>query len=814
MRDFFRDIRHAVYTLSRSPGYASMCIGVLALGIGANSAIFSVLDSAVLEALPYPDPASLVVLWERFPGMPPPMDQRMGVAYSNFNVWKKQATLFRELAALTTMTVDETGLDHPRHVSTGFASPSLFQILGVRPRLGRLFTPAEDRAGSDRVAVLADGYFDHRFGRSPGALGQSVVLGGVAYTIIGVLPPRFHLPAMYEGTDQLSADVWVPLSRRFASEADENLRVLRVLGRLKPGVSLAQARVEMAGIAERLSNSGDELNKGWTTSVFSVRAEDSSPDMRTALYVLMGAVGFLLLIACANLANLTLARATFRSREIAVRLALGAGRARIVVQLVTESLLVSVAGAATGLLLAHWCVRLLLTLHPENLQRPELIEINSSVFAFAAAAAILTTLLFGLAPSVAASRLDLNTALKSGGDWGASAARLRSRQFLIALEVALALILVVGAGLMLRSFQQLLAVGVGFRTEQVTIADLSLPPARYPDGSSQASFFRDLIDRARAAPGISAAAVTDAVPLHSITMWNFYISGKPEPPISALPIADMVHASAGYFGVIGLRLEAGRLFTEMDLAAPGKYRNGVAIVNRSFVDKFFPGENPLGQHLLNSEKKEPSEIVGVVSDYRAMGVERGTRPTVFWPSLRIPNGTLVVRSALPAQPLANTVRNVIWSVDKELPAAEVMPMQHYVDEWQSDRKFTTLLLVIFAGLALLLGTIGIYGVLANLVASRIREIGIRMAIGATPGQIGKLVLRQSMLPVATGVAAGLAGSLALGRLLEALLFQVRPRDPLTLSIAVATVLFVAPLAVVVPLRRATRVDCTVALREE
>ena len=807
MTNLVRDLRHAVYTLRRSPGYSLLSIAVLALGIGANSAIFSVLDSVILDALPYPDPASLVFVWERFPAMPPPMDKRMDVARRNFQEWKRQATVFRDMATFRATPLEETGLEHPRHVSTGFASPGLFAMLGVRARLGRLFTAAEDRPGQGRVAVLADTYFEQRFGRRPAALGQSIVLGGTPYTVIGVLPPRFHLPATYEGTDQVKADVWVPLTGLFYSAADEQSRQLRVMARLKPGVSVEQARRQMAAIADRLAATGGDFNKGWATSVFSVRTEDVSPQMRVALFILMGAVGFLLLIACANLANLTLARATLRSREIALRLALGASRTRIVAQLASEALLLSFAGAAAGLLLANWCVRWLVSLHPEDLQRPELVSIDASVFAFAAVAAVFTTMLFGLAPAMAASRLDLNSALKSGGGWGASAVRLRNRQFLIGLEVALALMLVVGAGLMIRSFQSVLSVGVGFRTQQVSIADIDLPEKRYPDGPAQARFFRDLLDRARSAPGIAAAAITDAMPLHRITMWNFFIAGHPEPPVSALPIADMVHASPGYFGVIGLRLEAGRLFTEAD-------RTGVAVVNQSFAKKFFPGENPLGQHLLNSDKKETSEIVGVVSDYRAMGIENGTRPTVFWSSLRVPSATLVVRSAMPAGALAAALRNVIWSADKELPAAEVQPMQHYVDEWLSQRKFTTLLLAIFAGLALVLGMMGIYGVLGNLVASRVHEIGIRMAIGASPAEIGRLVLRQGLAPVTAGLVVGLAGSLVLGRFLESLLFQVHPRDPATLLIASAAILLISPVAIVVPLRRATRVDCTVALREE
>jgi putative ABC transport system permease protein len=802
------DLRYALNTLRRSPGYVLMCVAVLALGIGANAAIFSVLDGVILRALPYRDAGRLVFVWERFPAMPPPVGPRMRVARKNYEEWKRQSSVFADMAAFRGRQLDETGREHPRKLWAGFASVNLFPMLGVGPRLGRLFAPGEERAASDRVMVLTDAYFESRFHRDPGAVGKTVSLDGTAYTVIGVLPAGFHLPSTYEGSDQLKPEVWVPLSRLWNKPEDDTARELFVAARLKPGVTLARARAEMDGIAKRLAAADPKLNEGWLTSVFPFTTEDTDPKVHRAVYVLMAAVAFLLLIACANLANLTLARATGRSREIAVRLALGATRGRIVSQLVAESFVVAAAGAGVGLVLADWCVKLMLALKPEDIQRPEMIGIDFRVFVFTAMAAAATTLLFGLAPALAASRQDLNSALKSGGGWGASAARPRSRQFLIAVETALALMLVVGAGLMIRSFQALLAVGLGFQTDRVTIADVELPEARYKDDASQSRFFRQLLDAAGAAPEIRAAAVVDAMPLHSIRMGNFYIAGRPEPPLSELPMADMAKASPAFFQLIGLRLEAGRWLTDADLGKP------VALVNRAFARQFFAGGNPLGQHLLDSDKKVSSEIVGIVSDYRSMGVENGTRATIFWPELGMQNGTLVVRSAASPTALTELIRKTVWSVDKDLPAVSVAPMQHWVDLWLSQRRFNTLLLEIFAGLALVLAAMGIYGVLANLVASRVREIGIRMAIGATPGEIGRLVLRQAMVPVAAGTAAGLAGSLALGRFLQALLFGVKAGDPFTRCVAAVAILAMAPAAIYVPLRRATGVDCTVALREE
>jgi putative ABC transport system permease protein len=810
---FFRDLRHALRTLTRSPAYALACVPVLALGIGANAAIFSVVHSVILKPLPYTDPARLVFLWERFPSLPDPPFGRIPVARKNYLEWQRQNAVFANMAAFRQISQSETSAGQQRHVSVVFTSASLFPMLGVQASIGRLFTGDEEHQNDDRPVVLADSYFQQRFNGDRNALGRILTLNGIAYTIVGVMPPKFHLPATSEGSDQLKPDVWAPLSSLGNTAEDDARRQLLVSARLKPGISLAQARTEMAGIAQRLGQTDPNLNQGWTVSIFPFETEDSSPTLHRALFVLLAAVGFLLLIACANLANLTLARATLRSREIAVRLALGATRARIVSQLVSESFIVSVAGAACGLLLAHWCVKLMLALQPPEIQRPELIEINLPVFAFAAAAAVLTTLLFGLAPSLAASNADVNSALKAGG-WGSSAPRFRSRQFLIVIEVALALVMVTGAGLMLRSFHELTSTGIGFQTAHLTTADIDLPEKRYPDGARQSRFFRELMDRAGSIPGVTACALVDNLPLHRVKMLNFFIAGRPEPSLQSLPMSDVANVSPQYFSTIGLRLAAGRFFTESDLALAEKDNDSVAIVNRAFARQFLNAENPLGKRLLGPDKKHAFEIVGVVDDYRPMGVENGTRPQIFWPDLKFNSGTLIVRTKTAQQSVNRDIQNAVHAIDKEITASEIRPLEDRLDEWQSQRKFNTLLLAIFAGLALVLAMMGIYGVLSNQVASRVREIGIRMAIGARPAEIGLLVVRQTMIPVIVGIAIGLAGSLALSRFLEALLFQVHPRDPVTLALASATILIVSPVAIYLPVRRATRVDCTVALREE
>lgn len=808
------DFRSAVRILARSPAYALTCVAVLALGIGANAAIFSVVYSVVLAPLPYPDAARLVFVWQRLPILPDPPFGRLQVTRKNYLEWKHQSTVFSDMAAFREMKLEEAGAGHPQHVSTGFASANLFPMLGVRAQLGRSFLSQEERQDSDHVAVLSDAYFERRFHRDPSVVGKTVTLSGDVYTVIGVLPARFHLPATNQGLDQLKPDLWVPLSRLWKTPEDETRRQLFVAACLKAGASLAQARTEMTGIAKRLEQMDPKNNKGWTAAVFPFTVEDAAPTLHRALYVLLATVALLLLIACANLANLTLARATQRSREIAVRLALGATRGRIIGQLVSESFVVSITGALAGMLLAHWCIQLMLALKPPDIQRPELIEVNLIVFGFCAGLSVLTTLLFGVAPWLVASRADLNTALKTGGGWGVSAARLRGRQFLIAVEVALALMLVAGAGLMIRSFRELVATGVGFPTEHLISADIDLPARTYPDGASQSRFFRTLMDRVRAIPGVTAASVVDQLPLHRVSASNFFIVGRPEPPTGSSPIADTAHVSPNYFSVIGLRLLAGRFFTDADLTVAERDQDSVTIINQTMARQLFSGENPLGHRLLDMERKHPAEIVGVVSDYRPMGIENPIRPQIFRPYLKMGSATLIARTSGAPEPLAKPIQAAIWAMDRDIPETKLLTLDYYANQWQSQRKFNTLLLGIFAGLALLLAMIGIYGVLSNLVASRVREIGIRIAIGAAPVEIGKLIMRQGMLPISIGLAAGLIGIYALSRFMEALLFHVRARDPLTLVLAVSVILLISPAALLVPLRRATSVDCTIALREE
>jgi len=820
MTALLSDLRHALRGLAKTPSYALTCILILALGIGANTAIFSIISSVVLRALPYPDPSRLVIVRERIPHASDPLFARIQAARRNYEEWKRRNTVFSGVAAFHQASLNEIVKGEAQSVAVGFGAAGLFPILGAHARLGRLFGPAEERPGSDMLAVLSDEYFEGRFRRAPTALGATITLGGTAYTVVGVLPPRFHLPSTDQGDEQLKPDVWVPLSRLFKTPGDDAERQLLVAARLKPGVTLEQARAEMSGIAGELAKSDPKLDEGWSVGISSFEAEDTSPTLRRALYVLQAAVLFLLLIACANLANLTLVRASLRGREMAIRLALGAGRARVAAHLLAESLWISGAGAILGLVFAHWSIRLILALKPPDIQRPELIGMDGTVFAFTGGVAALTAVLFGLAPAIAASRSNIQAALRAGGGWGASAGRKRASHVLIAAEVALALVLLTGASLMIRSFQNLIATGIGFETAHLVVADVALPEKQYPDGASRSRFFGTLLDQVRNLPGVSGATVTDNLPLHSISASNFYIAGRPDPPLNALPIADHANTGPNYLALLRLPLLTGRPFTDTDLeiteraAANPKGGDGVCIVNRAFTLAFFKNEDAIGQRLLEGDRIHGCRIVGIVADYRPMGAEYGARPQIFRPNLGSQRASLVVRTTAATAAVAGGIRKAVYGLDRDLTIDTLFPLSHWVDQWESQRRFNTLLLTIFAGLALLLALAGIYSVLSNIVASRVREIGIRVAIGARPLQIGGLVLRQSMTPVAVGLAIGLAASLLLGRFLGMLLFQIRAHDPLTLALSAFVILAVSPAAVYVPLRRALAVECTAALREE
>lgn len=686
-------------------------------------------------------------------------------------------------------------------------------MLGARAAQGRLFRADEEQKGPDHVVILSDRYFEQRFHSDSAAIGKSVTLGREDYTVIGVLPARFRLPTVWEGVDQKKPDVWIPLSRTWNKPADELALNLSVIARRIKEVPLEQVRASLTALQQRLNQSDKERFFTTQINVFPVSVEDQSPYVNLALYVLLGAVGVLLLIGCANLANLTMARAAKRSREISIRRALGATRARVIGQLLTESFLLSLAGASTGLLLAQAIIQGLLRSNAP-ISRPEEIELNWYVFAFAATVCVLTTFLVGLAPAVSVSKVGVNEALKSRGGGGASASIARGRVLLTTTEVCLAVLLLCGSGILIRTFVKLLNTGLGFPTEKLVVADIGLPELRYPDPASRSRFYSALLTRARAIPGVTTATVSTTLPLRGFNVSSFAIAGAPKPKnVNELPIADVAEVGSNYMRVMKLAILQGRDFTSADYARNRGKGDGTLLVNRAFADKFFKGRTVLGQRLL-LDNDRPFEIVGVAEDFRVWGALEEPRPQFFRARTEASGGLLLMRTAVPAESILDEARSAILSIDPELPVTSVASMDGVIREATEDPRFVIYLMTAFAALALLLAMIGVYSVLSNLVAAQTRELGIRIALGATTGTVAWMVARQSLKPVATGLILGLAGGFALSRVLQSLTEGVVPPDPLTFALVSIVVLFVAPAAVWGPVRRATSVECTVALREE
>ncbi len=807
-------LRYAIRALRNSPGYTAACIAILALGIGANTAIFSLVYSVVLKPLPYPDADRLVFLWERFPEFEF-LRERMSASRAVYEEWRKQAKSYNGIAAFTAREpLAETAVERPNAINTAYVAADLLPMLGAQPILGRLFRVDEELAGRDRVIVLSAEYFEKRFHSNPTMLGQSIALNKVDYSVIGVLPASFRLPSNYAGENRYHPDAFLPLSRGWGRLTGSASEFLNVVAKLKPGVTMERAKEELAGIATQKHLADKRLFGSGQVNIIPAAVEDKSEELNGKLYLWLGAVGCVLLIACANLANLTFARATLRMREIAVRRALGASRLHIVLQLLSESFLLSLAGAAAGLLVAMWIVQAFQLFAPPDVWRVEMGSLSVPVLVFATGASILTTLLFGLMPAMSASRISVNAALKSGSRSVSPVGR-RSRQMLTAVEVAMALVLLTGAGLLIRSFGNAVQAGIGFNIDKLAVVDIHLPETRYADAPARARFLRNAVAGARAIPGVRSVTIADTMPLHSGMGRTFYRADRPEPPTSQLSTTYHSNIGLNYLEVMGLPLLAGRTLVATDLARnlPESSRkvDGVVLINQAFADAFSPGEDPLRQRIVLDG---PHEIVGVVANFRAEGAEKPAVPQYLRAGADAADSILILRAAVPPESLTGAIRKMLWSLDKELVTPELKTMQVAVDESLAVRKFGLVLLATFAALALLLAMIGVYSVLANLVASRTREIGIRMALGAAPATIGRMVAAQSFRPIVIGAVLGIGASLALGRVLEAQLFQVNARDPLTITLAVAAIMLTAPLAIWIPMRRATRVECTEALREE
>jgi putative ABC transport system permease protein len=808
---FWQDIRFGFRTLLRSPPTSAVALLTLALGIGANTAIFSVVNGVLLEPLPYPDPDALVVVLESNPGLGFP---RFSVSPPNFDDWRHQNQVFESMAAISRGRFNLTGGDRPEAVPGEQVTPELFRVLGVQPVLGRGFLPEEGRPGGPRVAVLSHGLWQRRFGSDRAALHRQILIDGESFTVIGVMPPGFELRSQTQ--------IWLPLPWDFTPDSRGG-HFLSVLARLKPGVSLEKARTEMKAIAARLEQQYPDSNHGWTTEVR--RLHDALvEDVRPALVLLLAAVAFVLLIACANVANLLLARLAAREREIAVRTALGAGRARLVRQMLTESLVLFFVGGVLGLLLAAWATRVMMALYGEGLPRRQAIALDGRVLLFTLLLSLVTGLVFGLVPALSATSGGLFGALKEGGRAVAGGARGRLlRNLLVVGEVAVALVLLVGAGLLLRSFARLRAVDPGFHPQGVLTAEITLPDQKYEPAERQIAFTRELLDRLRAIPGVQSADTVFPLPLGGNGfVLAFAVQGRPDTSSQDSSLhANIRLVTPDFFRTLGIRLLQGRAFTSHDdpQSVP------VIVVNKTMADRIWPGESPIGKRITFGDTQKPDvqwmEVVGVVADIHHRTLDQDPGSEVYWPQLQNPVGgqlSIVLKTAGEPTKLAGAVRAAVRAVDSDLPVDRVRPLESVVAEALAGSRFQTVLLGIFAGAALLLAAIGVYGVISYSVAQRTHEIGIRMALGARRPEVLGLVIRQGMALVLAGVGLGLAlAVLLLAWLSERLakfIYGGSAFDPLPLIAVPLVLLAVALLANWLPARRATRVDPLVALRSE
>ncbi len=806
MDSLIQDLRYSARTLRKSPGFTLVAVLTLGLGIGANTAIFSVVNAVLLRPLPYRDPRRLVLVTERMPQFP-----QMMVAYADFLDWRAGSRSFEDLAVYNRYrNLSLTGDGEPERIPTAFVTANLFGVLGVRPALGRELRPADDLRGAGKVAVLSDGFWRRRFGADPRIVGREVTYDGERYTIVAVMPRGFAFAA---GVEQ-----WVPIGPfiddNWMSRNQHNGLV--AVGRLKPGVTLDGATADLAAVARRLEEAYHATNAKVGVAVHAL-SELAVGGIRPTLLALVGAVGFILLIACANLAHLTLARASRRRREVAIRGALGASAGRLARQCVTESVVLSLWGGALGLLIAWWGTGLLRTYGAGRVPRAMEIGVDGWVLAFTAGIALLTGLAFGLVPARQAGHSSVHDALKEGarsGDAGPGRARLRAA--LVAIEVALSFVLVIASGLLVRSIAILQRVNPGFEPSQVLTANIELAPGRYtPSGGAQI-FFRQVLDRLRATPGVRYAGATSPMPF-GLGGWQtgITVEGMPEPGPGQNPLIDAAKVSGDYFRAMGIPLQEGRFFSNLD----DDRTEGVVIVNAAMARRFWPGRSAIGGriHFGGPGSATPwMTVVGVVGDVKQGALEAEVRPTFYLSYLQQPvNGlTLVLRTTDTPERLVPALREAVRTVDPDQPIFGVETLQGLVADSEATRRFILSLFGLFAGLALVLAAVGTYGVMSSLVAQRTREMGVRIALGAGAPRVLGMVMGQGMGAVALGLVAGTMVALALMRGVAKLLYGVSATDPLTFAAASLLLAGVGALACYLPARRAARVDPVVALRSE
>jgi putative ABC transport system permease protein len=816
MGNLLQDLRFGARLLLKQPGFTLIAVVTLALGIGANTAIFSVVNAVILRPLPYPQPERLVQVFDNFHKQ---NLTRINVSVPEFSDYQRDAQSFEKLAAYASFNANLAATDNraPERLQALAVTHELFDVLGVAPLKGRVFTPEEDLEGHDNTVVISYGLWQRRFGGDPGVVGRTVSINAQDLTIVGIMPKDFSFPQQTE--------VWATFGFTPQQQAQtaRGSRFLNVIGRLKPGVTVEQAQREMDTVGGRMvqqypMNYSPERS-GWAVSVVPL-LDVYVGAIRPALLILLGAVCFVLLIACANVTNLLMARGAARQRELAIRTALGASRLRVVRQLLTESLLLSVIGGGAGLLLAVWGVEMLTRWTPANVPRIQNVTIDSRVLFFTFLVALLTGLLFGLLPALQSSRTDLNETLKEGGRTGAGGARRqRIRSVLIVSEVALALMLLVGAGLLLKSFNRLLSVDPGFDPDNVLTMNVSLPQRGYEQPQQRAGFYHETVQRISTLPGVETAGAVSILPLSPTTQSGTTTAENSVVGPDDIGVeADWRWITPDYFKTMNATLVRGRAFTEEDKEGTPL----VAIVDETFARRFYPNEDAIGKRIKRGSFKSQNPwmtIVGVVRYIKNKRLDTGSHVQAYFPYYQDPQPnamSLAVRTRPGVDPasLSASVRQTVQQVDRNQPIYNIKTMQQIVSESVAQQRLSMLLLAIFAGAALVLAAVGLYGVLAYLVSIRTHEIGIRMALGASRRDVLKLIVGQGMLLTMIGIVIGLAGAFLLTRIMSSLLFGVRATDPVTFIIVSVVLATVAMLACLIPARRATRVDPMVALRYE
>ena len=801
---FVQDVRYGLRSLLKKPGFTLTAVVALALGIGANTAIFSVINGVLLRSLAYANPDRIVMVWER---SVTGNTTRNVVSPANFLDWQKQSRSFENMAAVMDLRVNLTGgSGEPEEIKAQVVSQPFFSVLGVQPMMGRSFLPEEDRAGNDLVVILSYDLWKSRFGGDPAIIGKQATVNARPRTIVGVMPRGFHFL-----DNQVKA--WAPIALDpSANYRETSGRFLQVVARLNPGVSVQQAQGEMTGIARQLERTYVKFNTGWGVNVLPIH-EQIVGEIRPILIVLFAAVAFVLLIACANVANLLLSRAAARQKELALRAALGAGRMRLVRQMLTESVLLGVMGGTLGVFLAYWGIQLLVGFGPDNIPRLNEITIDWRVLVFTFAISLLTGALFGLVPAVQASRPDLNDALKEGSRGSTGGRSGTFRNIFVVAEVALALVLLIGAGLMIRSFMRLQSVETGFDAQNVLTMRVQLPHKKYPEPHQIVDFFKQAQERIAVLPGVQAVGAISYLPLTGPAARDgFKIIGEPEPGPGQEPPCEVRVITPTYFRAMGIPLLKGRLLDERDTKD-----SHVLLINEALAKKHFPNGDAVGKQIAVSWADGiVDEIVGVVGDIKEGALDKEPEPAIYWTHPREPYSgmALIVRTSGDAMRFSNAVQKEIRTLDPEQPVADVRTMEQVISKSIARPRFNTLLLAIFAGVALVLASVGLYGVMNYSATQRTHEVGIRMALGATRGDIMRLVVGNGMLLTVIGIAIGVIGSLGLTRLMQTFLFGIGATDALTF-IGVSTLLAaVALVANYVPARRATRVNPVIALRYE